>query len=212
MNWGDQNQTDQNSYQPNYMRAILLSVAIGLLVVLYLNRGNDTVESFEHPWQGHTISQASYQPLLGTDQSFESADFQGKVTLVNYWGPWCGYCLKEFPDLMEMRDEFSASTDFQYLAVSCGYPGQAGLPPFHEDIEELTASTQETLKHLDYDLPVHVDAQGLGRTELNAITPWSGYPTTMLVDRTGTIVQVWIGYHANSDPIRNRVAEELEKL
>ena len=51
MNWGDdQKQPEPSNYQPNYTVPILLSVALGLIVVLYLKRGNPP-QSFEHPWK-----------------------------------------------------------------------------------------------------------------------------------------------------------------
>ena len=114
---------------------------------------------------------------------------------------------------MDMRDDFSANADFQYLAVSCDGQWSETNPDYAEKLDELSSLSQQALQNLDVDLPVHVDTYGTSRAELTSIAgPWPGYPTTMLVDRTGTIVQVWMGYQQNPEPMRLRVAEELEKL
>ena len=57
---------------------------------------------------------------VGTGISFETSDLNGnpiksaelfgkqKVTMVNLWGTFCGYCISEMPELVQMNKEFEA--------------------------------------------------------------------------------------------------------
>ena len=46
------------------------------------------------------------------------ADLKGKVTLVNFWGPWCPACAIEFPHLVELEEHFRGDPNFQFLSIS----------------------------------------------------------------------------------------------
>ena len=48
--------------------------------------------------------------LTGTtldDDSWDLADHRGEVVVVNVWGSWCGPCVDEMPDLIEVSEGFT---------------------------------------------------------------------------------------------------------
>jgi peroxiredoxin len=50
-------------------------------------------------------------------ERFSTADLRGKVVLVNFWGTYCGPCLKEMPKVIEAHRKF-APRGFETVAVA----------------------------------------------------------------------------------------------
>ena len=54
-----------------------------------------------------------YTTYFGSSRGFikiESVSFDestGKITILNFWGVWCPYCLYEMPALDEIANDFS---------------------------------------------------------------------------------------------------------
>jgi peroxiredoxin len=50
-------------------------------------------------------------------ESFSTADLRGKVVLVNFWGTYCGPCLREMPKVLDTHRKF-APRGFETVAVA----------------------------------------------------------------------------------------------
>jgi len=49
---------------------------------------------------------------------------KGKVLLVNFWATWCIPCVKEFPDLVRLYNEYK-DRDFELVLISVDVPEDA---------------------------------------------------------------------------------------
>jgi thiol-disulfide isomerase/thioredoxin len=97
--------------------------------------------------------------------------------LVNFWATWCGPCREEFPDLVEIRGQYSAD-QLDFVLVSLDDPSDiAGAVP--EFLKEVRAT------HLPSYLLNASDAS----VAINLVDPmWSGeLPATFLYDRSGNV-------------------------
>ncbi len=146
-----------------------------------------------HPAVGTGFTQVALQTLDGDGPPVAAGDLAGKVTLINFWGPWCGACLVEFPHLVELERHFRGQRDFQFLSVSTsgGY----------YDDEELRSSTAEFLAKQKADFRVLRDPDFATQRALAqaARLDGFGYPTTVLIGRDGAIRGLWVGYRPGDE-------------
>ena len=104
-----------------------------------------------------------------------TADFKGKVTLVNFWATSCVTCVAEMPKLVATHNKYQAQ-GYDTLAVAMSYD-----PPSY------VVNFTETRK-----LPFKVAIDNTG-----AVAQAWGYvlltPTTYLVNKRGEIVKQYVG-------------------
>lgn len=100
------------------------------------------------------------------------ASFHGKYLLVDFWGTWCGWCVKGIPAMKKAYKKYHNHIEF--LGVCCG------------DTEK---KWREGVAH--HQLPwVNVLE---GESQMTVKYAVGGYPTKVLVDPEGKIVEVFVG-------------------
>ena len=114
-----------------------------------------------------------YTLLDGTRHS--TADFKGRVTLVNFWATSCTTCVKEMPHLVETYEKFK-DRGFHTVAVAMSYDPPAYVANFAQS------------RKLPF--PVAIDntgemAKGFQQVQLT--------PTTFLINKRGEIVKRYVG-------------------
>lgn len=140
--------------------AAALAVAIGATTWLAMDARNE-------------VPLVNYALLDGRTQS--SADFKGKVVLVNFWATSCSTCVKEMPQMVQTYEKYR-ERGLDVVAVAMEYD-----PPAY------VASFAESRK-----LPFKVAldntgavARSFGEVRLT--------PTTYLINKRGEIVKRYVG-------------------
>lgn len=145
-------------------------------------------------------------PFSGpAEPAAEAASFDG-ITLLHFWGTWCPPCRMEYPELIEMVHAFSSEPDFRFISVSC----EAGVG--ESSFEMLQQETEEYYESIGVDVPTYCDPAGRTRRATAAIldNPGLYYPSTLLIDRQGKIVQVWEGFTPSGvEQMRKAIAAKL---
>lgn len=102
-----------------------------------------------------------------------------KLTMVNIWGTFCGYCIQEMPDLAELNEQY-ADRGFQIVGVIGDIASLDGVPTDEErqTIDSLIDKTGADYLHL---LP-------MGDTVKLFLANTRAYPTTFFLDSAGNML------------------------
>jgi len=114
-------------------------------------------------------------PVDGKGRPADMAPYRGKKLLVNLWATWCAPCIQELPSLAKLQQELGGE-NFQVVTIAIDERDPAKIAPF------LAA-------HGAGNLPVLID---LNRT-VDRIAQVSALPTSLLVDRDGTMKAMFTG-------------------
>lgn len=106
----------------------------------------------------------------GAGNTLRLADFKGRVVLLNLWATWCAPCVEEMPALDRLEAKLGGP-DFTVLALSVDREGLAKVQPFFAE-------------HGIAVLDAYLDPAGRSPTLFGV----RGLPTTLLIDRDGTVV------------------------
>ncbi len=123
---------------------------------------------------GATAAPESTFVLLDGSQQ-KTADFKGKVTLVNFWATSCVTCVAEMPKLMATYEKYKDKS-FDTVAVAMSYDPPAYVVNF--------AETRKLPFRVAIDNTGSV-AQAWGEVKLT--------PTTYLLNKKGEIVKRYVG-------------------
>ena len=119
----------------------------------------------QHLGIGDTVSDFEGVDVDGNPIKF--SNFKGKIVVLNFWGSWCGPCLRKLPMLQSVFDEFP--DDLVVLGVMSDEPEAA----------------KEVLLKYDVGWPNILEGdEGPIQTRWN-IDSW---PTTYIIGRDGKIV------------------------
>jgi thiol-disulfide isomerase/thioredoxin len=120
----------------------------------------------------------------------KSADFKGKVTVVDFWATWCQPCIAEIPNFNKLHEERDGK-GVQMLAITV----ESGSL---EDIKPKVAEFK-----MKYPVLVGNDAvvEGFGGL--------IGFPTTFIVDKNWKIYKRYMGMSSNK---KDQIAKDIDKL
>ena len=110
------------------------------------------------------------------------ADYRGQVLLVNLWATWCHPCREEIPYLRKLYERHR-DDGLAVLGVSVDL--RADLRAVIEYVDEMG---------IEYDITLDPDARS--REALGA----RGLPTTLVVNRDGSVAFRWIGAVPDGEP------------
>ena len=164
---------------------------------------DDTAEaSRTEGYQQEEVPQSS-----AADLSFETLDIDGnkvtsqevfgahKVTMLNIWTSWCGYCIMEMPELEQMDKEF-AQNDCAIVGLLLDAYEDTGLEDGKAAVKD-TGVTYTVLLPWDgceIDLPVQA------------------FPTTVFIDSEGRFIDVDPVIGADIEGYKKAMEEALAKV
>jgi thiol-disulfide isomerase/thioredoxin len=119
---------------------------------------------------------------------------KGKVLLVNFWATWCIPCVKEFPDLVRLYNEYKEK-EFEIIFISVDVPEDAEgkVKPF---------LTKNGVEFISYYNNFSGGSPGQNVEELLDYIDreWSGaIPATYIYNREGVLTSRFVGRQSFED-------------
>lgn len=140
---------------------------------------------------------------LNGKETTESIFKNNKITMVNIWATYCGYCIEEMPYIQELSDELKGR--------GFGVIGIAGDVYVSGTVDaKLLEKAKKIVKDAKVKYPSIVPDESLKYDSVLAYI--SGYPTTFFVDSKGNIVGDVITGSLTKDEFKKVIENALSKV
>lgn len=140
-------------------------------------------QSKPNPLLKKPLPEISLINLFNENETIEIRN--GKLTLIDFWEVWCGWCIKSFPDVENIKNKYE--NDLTVIGI------------VSQDIEnaiKLVEKKETTFLNL------------IGNKELNKTFSVNSWPRYFLIDKNGIIQKE---YHGFSDQIEKDINELIRK-
>ncbi len=139
---------------------------------------------------GAKASEFAMRDMAGSYVSITA--MRGKVIVLNFWATWCPPCKVEMPGLEQLYHDYRAG----------------GLEVIGLSTDSSEAGIREFLSKTPVNFPILHDRSGRV-TKLYGV---NSLPTTFLIDRSGTVVELFIGEQDWTSPhMRDRIESLLKR-
>jgi thiol-disulfide isomerase/thioredoxin len=162
------------------LMAAALFMVTGICGLLFIGRDKARI-------LGQTITELDIQPLLNTEKPLKPEDLEGKVVVLHFWGWWCPPCVAEYPEIAMAQKKFVTDSEVVFASIACGETSD-------DSQDAVSFRTKQFLNKIgEFDLPVYCDPVEYSRTQISQLMTRGGfsYPTTLVVDSRGRVVEVW---------------------
>lgn len=137
-----------------------------------------------------TVSPKPIRLHDASGQLFDIADYQGKVTVINFWASWCPPCVEEIPSLNRLKQTMQGKP-FQLISINYA---------------ETAETIRDFLKQVDVDFPVLLDPGG----QLTAQWKVMAFPSTFVIGPDGKVhYGVNAGIHWDTEEIIHQLNDLL---
>jgi thiol-disulfide isomerase/thioredoxin len=136
----------------------------------------------------------SLQPI--SDASVPTSATPGKILVLDFFATWCSPCIAELPELERVRADLQTNRDIEFVLVGTNSGGDTP--------ERVRAFTQR--RHIS--LPVAFDPE---QGTMHAFG-LSGFPTLVVIDRTGHLRLTHSGYNSSETSFRGDLTQLLQSL
>ena len=159
-------------------------LAIGICAGALAQKNEDTKSLV-----GKSMPEFSMTTLDG--KTITNADLKGKVVLLDFWATWCPPCKKTSPVVQKLHETYGGQ-GVTFIGADCWEKGDA------KDL------AQKYVDEHKYSYTVTIKNDELSKTLMVR-----GIPTLVLVDGTGVIRNVFIGY---SDKLQGELEAAIKNL
>lgn len=130
---------------------------------------------------------ASWKTVGLDGKEYALADYRGKVVVLDFWNRGCGWCVVAMPQVKQLADDFRG----QPVAV-------LGM-----NLDKVESDARLVIEAASLNYP-NLKAESIAETY-----HVTAYPTLLILDQTGKIADVHVGY---SPTLRNEVKARIQSL
>lgn len=142
-----------------------------ILFCCFLIAALATAASAQNIAEGAKAPDFTAKQVDGTD--FTLSSLQGKYVVIDFWGSWCKWCIKGFPDMKTAYAKHKGKVEF--VGVAC-----------RDTEEKWKAATAK------YELP-WISVLNPAANDLVKVYEVKGFPTKIVIDPKGNIAKIILG-------------------
>ena len=120
----------------------------------------------------------------------------GRILVLDFFATWCSPCIAELPELQRLRADLQTNRDIEFVLVGTNRGGDTP--------ERVRAFAQ----HRHISLPVAFDPEQRTMRAFGL----NGFPTLVVIDRTGHVRLTHIGYNSSETSFRHDLTRLLQNL
>ena len=151
------------------------------------DRANE--EALRHALEGSTAPDFTLNDINGKPLALSS--LRGKWVVVDFWGSWCGWCIKGIPQMKEYYAKYGDKLEI--LGVDC-----------NDTVEKWKGAVE---KHELPWLHVYCDMEDENSDDPLELYSVRGFPTKVVVDPEGKVAKIFVG----EDPAFYDLLDEVLK-
>jgi thiol-disulfide isomerase/thioredoxin len=144
----------------------------GLQASEYLKNVKDKIKALSGLKIGRQVT--VFTAETSTGKTISLSDFKGKYVVLDFWGTWCMPCISGFPKMKEYYSRYGEKLEI--IGVACR----------NKEIDWMNSIKKHNINWL------HV-LNHEGSNDLTVKYSVAAYPTKILIDQSGNLVQVFTG-------------------
>jgi thiol-disulfide isomerase/thioredoxin len=212
----------------NYLKGLaVVAVLAALVVFVFLQAGQQNDNSLKEKPTARKSDQTetpdTRAPNFQADfavngQPVKLSELRGKVVLLDFWAVWCGPCIQSIPHLNELHDRYK-DRGLQIVGVALYNNQPDGSYCFDKTTGQLKPASNMTrlrwrasLKDFAEYHKVNyllVSLSEADQAKVSAAYGVRGIPHAVLIDRSGTIREAFVGSSLNE---AQRMDTAIEKI
>ncbi|MBF0589821.1 MAG: DsbE family thiol:disulfide interchange protein [Magnetococcales bacterium] len=110
----------------SFWKWALLGVIFAILLLMALGLGNNP-RDIPSPLVNRLAPVFDAESLQDPKKRVRLADYRGKWVVVNFWGSWCGSCVVEHRDLIQLAMRARVRGDFAIIGIDFRDTREGGL-------------------------------------------------------------------------------------
>jgi thiol-disulfide isomerase/thioredoxin len=124
-----------------------------------------------------------------------SAEFRGRVVVLDYWATWCPACRREMPELEKLYQRYQGNSRVSFWAVDV------------QDGGETPEKARAYMQNAGYTMPIALG----GETSSEGLLKMEGFPSLVIIDTLGRVRLIHTGYD-RSERFQTRLSGEIDTL
>lgn len=154
-----------------WMISTFLAITVLLTLIIFEMNAQDNPDII-----GKQAPEWTLENLEG--KKINTADFKGKVQIIDLWATWCPPCRKGIPELIELQEQYKKN-GLEIIGIA--------LDNTIDPVKQYAATTK-----FNYTIVFG------NRQTANLYGRIEAIPTTFIVDKTGKVVKKLVGYQPKS--------------